>query len=91
MTPPVIEPATFRLVAQCLNQLCHQQCSPTRFQVHVKFYNISLSYTNTCDCDANITTIISLWKTKTYMYEGESYENIKYFVSRNLLNKKGTQ
>ena len=25
------------------------------------------------------------------LYEGESNENLKYFLSRNLLNKKGTQ
>jgi hypothetical protein len=28
MTPMVIEPATFKLVAQCLNQLRYQQRAP---------------------------------------------------------------
>jgi hypothetical protein len=28
MTPSGIEPATFRLLAKCINQLCHQQRAP---------------------------------------------------------------
>jgi hypothetical protein len=33
MTPSGIKPATFRLVEQCLNQLCHQQRAPFQFYV----------------------------------------------------------
>ena len=42
ITPSGIEPATFRLVAQCLNQLCHQQ--RWQLRISVMFYWLQTSW-----------------------------------------------
>jgi len=52
MTPWGIEPATLRLVAQCLNQMCYDVCSMKKcteckicdFSPHLFSGNIFLSY-----------------------------------------------